>query len=234
MKFIVIFAVLSAALLGCGGGGGANASGTRTGSTTSAAAANQGASLCGLEVGAQVLSGLVTQVHDGDTLTLSVAGTAHPIRPDRIDAPELAQPFGSQSQMQLQSAVPGKAVKVAYSKTDQYDRIVGAVFTDSCRYINLDQGASGLAWFYKACQCEISPALRLQFAQAHNTAVAANLGLWVQAEPEAPWFYRNCSEPATPVCPDAPAASPTPTCYSGPHGGTHTITADGHKDYSGC
>ena len=219
--------------------------------------------LCGVDVGSKILQGLVTNVHDGDTLTLSVSGTAYQIRLDSIDAPELAQPFGDLSQRTLAGSLLGKQVKVAYSKTDQYDRIVGAVFTDSCQYVNLSQVVAGLAWFYKAYQCEVTAATRIQFNEAQNIAVAEKKGLWMQSDPEAPWFYRNGVEPVTPTCasdlattsaspalsfvgPTTVASSASPIavsgtqpasskiCYTGPRGGTYTLTANRKKDYSGC
>lgn len=277
MRNIFICAFVSALLMGCGGGGAGNP-GACSGSpssctqndappaasaTSGAATSIQGATLCGVDVGAKLLEGAVTAVHDGDTLTVTSAGTVYKIRLDSIDAPELAQPFGSLSQSTLANAVLGKSVKVAYSKTDQYDRIVGAVFTDSCQYVNLNQVRAGLAWFYKAYQCEVSAAVRHQFIQAQDTAVAAKTGLWAQSDPEAPWFFRNGSEPVTPVCKsDAPtwsassaltsvglttaansattvpvssaASASTQTCYTGPRGGTYTLTASGNKNYGGC
>lgn len=249
MRTILACVLTSALLLGCGGG--------ESNSGGSTASSTQGATLCGVDVGEKLLEGSVTNVHDGDTVTLSSAGTSHQIRLDSIDAPELAQPFGSLSQGTLAKEVLGKTVKVAYSKTDQYGRIVGSVFTDSCQYVNLNQVSAGLAWFYKAYQCEISEAVRNQFAQAQEKAVEAKSGLWAQTDPEAPWFYRNGSEPVTPVCASAspawsgnsalttaglttPANSATTLagsneiCYTGPRGGTYTLTATGNKNYSGC
>lgn len=275
MRHILVCVFTGALLLGCGGGeGGADAcsggaaacttSGSKPAGTTGSASGEtasegRGTTLCGVEVGNKLLEGLVTQVHDGDTVTLSSAASVYQIRLDGIDAPELAQPFGSLSQSALSRAVLGKSVKVAYSKTDQYGRIVGAVFTDSCQYVNLEQVSTGLAWFYKAYQCEISEPARLQFLQAQDKAVQEKAGLWAQSNPEAPWFYRNGSEPVTPVCTSGasawtansaltsvgattPANSATPigsaaspqTCYTGPRGGTYTLTASGNKDYGGC
>lgn len=275
MKTMLACVFTGALLLGCGGGeggsggcsgGGANcaqngsqpaaSAGLASGGTASA---TQGTTLCGVDVGDKLLQGSVTNVHDGDTVTLSSAASAYQIRLDSMDAPELAQPFGSLSQGALAKAVLGKSVKVAYSKTDQYGRIVGAVFTDRCQYVNLDQVSAGLAWFYKAYQCEISEAVRHQFMQAQDDAVQAKSGLWAQSDPEAPWFYRNGSEPVTPACssgapvwsanaalsdvgPATPANSATTsgstgsprTCYTGPRGGTYTLTASGGKNYSGC
>jgi endonuclease YncB( thermonuclease family) len=258
MKSIVVYVFAIALLAGCGGGGSSGESGTAASNQTSPSQAINtipSAKLCGVDVGAKLLEGTVTAVHDGDTLTLNSGGTATKIRLDSIDAPELAQPFGNTSQIALSGAVLGKPVKVAYTKTDQYDRIVGAVFTDSCQYVNLNQVSTGMAWFYKAYQCEISAAVRLQFSQAQDRAAAADLGLWAQVDPEAPWFFRNGSEPVTPVCksdaaqssastaltatgPTTPANHVTTTstviCYTGPRGGTYTLNANGTKNYSGC
>lgn len=250
------FSVALALLAACGGGsGGAGNSAFCTGSAcsstaatasqNSAVSATSGATLCGVDVGPKLLEGAVTSVHDGDTITLSSGGAVYHIRLDSIDAPELAQPFGNTSQSALSAAVLGRPVKVAYTKTDQYDRIVGAVFTDSCQYVNLNQVATGMAWFYKAYQCEISAAVRAQFLQTQGSAAAADLGLWAQVEPQAPWFYRNGFEPVTPVCTaeannSTPVAVSTATatstviCYTGPRGGTYTLNANGTRNYSGC
>ena len=100
----------------------------------------------------------------------------------------------------MERLVLGKTVTVAYTQTDQYGRIVGAVFTDNCQYVNLEQVATGMAWFYKAYQCEISADLRAKFSQAQDSVVSSKLGLWSETDPEAPWFYRNGVEPETPVC----------------------------------
>ncbi|MEC5213560.1 endonuclease YncB(thermonuclease family) [Polaromonas sp. CG_9.5] len=253
MKNILIL-VFASVLAGCGGGDGANGPATPVVTPPTSAA-----TVCGIEAGPKLLQGAVTAVHDGDTLTLSVAGVSHKVRLDSIDAPELAQPFGYVSQSALSTSVLGKSVKVAYAQTDQYDRIVGAVFTDNCQYVNLSQVATGMAWFYKAYQCEVSATVRQQFTQAQDQAVESRSGLWVQNDPEAPWFYRNGTEPVTPTCKSdlpawasttalaavgattaansstpVPGANGTAICYTGPRGGTYTLTATGSKNYGGC
>ena len=52
-----------------------------------------GAGYCGVPSGAQRIAGKVTSVHDGDTITVN----GESIRLGSIDAPELAQAYGSQS-----------------------------------------------------------------------------------------------------------------------------------------
>ena len=268
MNISLVVSVIATLLLTACGGGGPNA-GTCLGGAEVCNAGSSGSSappaapmvskLCGFDVGPQTLTGIVVSVHDGDTARISSGGTEYSIRLDSIDAPELAQPYGSNAQATLSSLIMDKNVTVAYSKSDQYGRIVGAIFTESCQYANLQQVAIGMAWFYKAYQCEISASSRLAFQQAQDNAASKKLGLWAQTDPEAPWFFRNGNEPVTPTCTsDLPtwaqytalsSSGPTtngntsttvstPTgsaiCYTGPRGGTYTITANGNKNYSGC
>lgn len=168
-----------------------------------------GTSLCGYQVGSQRIYGTVTNVHDGDTVTIG----SQNIRLDSIDAPELTQTYGTQAQKTLETIVLGKPVTVAYTKLDKYGRTVGAVFTSDCTYVNLRQVAIGSAWFYRAYQCEISAESRNAFAAAEDAANAADLGLWAgPATP--PWVYRNGVSPVAPVCSaSAPvwAGNPAPT-----------------------
>lgn len=207
MLRMLLCAIASMLLGACGGGGGAGDAadgGTPPRDATTQAAPM--ATVCGRQVGASMIVGTVSGVQDGDTLTVQSAGTPYSIRLDGIDAPELAQPFGPESKEALSAATLGRQVSVAYSKLDRYGRVVGAVFTDTCDFANLRQLATGMAWFYKAYQCELAHSVRSSFAAAQDAAVQARLGLWRQDTPEAPWFHRNGSEPATPVCSgDAPA-----------------------------
>jgi endonuclease YncB( thermonuclease family) len=152
--------------------------------------------VCGYELGTQRLDGTVSHVQDGDTITVN----GMTVRLDSIDAPELAQSYGPQSQATLSALVLGKTVKVAYAKSDRYGRVVGSVFASGCKYINLEQVRTGNAWYYRAYQCEISAAARYQFDSAETTAKSAHKGLWAELAPVAPAVYRNGMSPDIPVC----------------------------------
>ncbi len=261
MKTLTASAALGVSMLMAGCGGGGPNAGTCYGSDevcfpdqSNSSTAVTIPTYCGYQAGQYTLTGVVSNVHDGDTVTVVVDGKNNSIRLDSIDAPELTQPYGVDSRDDLAARVLNQSVTVAYTKRDQYDRIVGAIFGSGCEYFNLYQVAAGNAWFYKAYQCEISAELRGQFAAAQNNASANQLGLWALASPEAPWFYRNGTEPVTPTCnSDLPlwATSYSPpvtqtvaggtssgtgssTCYVGPRGGTYTLTANGNKNYGGC
>ena len=201
--YIVFALVLSA----CGGGGGGDAGNVQTPASSQAPTSTSLQALpvpintyCGYSVGATLVSGTVISVHDGDTVKISTLSGVRDIRLEGIDAPELAQPYGPQSQANLSALVLNKPVTVAYSKLDQYGRVVGTVFTSSCQLANLTQLHAGAAWFYKAYQCEQTASLRSLYAVAQTTASESRLGLWAATDPEAPWYFRNGREPATPVC----------------------------------
>lgn len=152
---------------------------------------------CALLPGEQRLQGTVTEVLDGDTLTV---GGAHRIRLSGIDAPELSQAFGPQSRSALKAMVQGQTVSVAYADTDRYGRLLGHVFASGCLDVNLRQVRTGSAWFYRAYQCDLSAAERTALALAEQLARASHEGLWAETSPVAPWLYRNGSEPEVPVC----------------------------------
>lgn len=150
---------------------------------------------CGYVLPSKLISGVVSSVHDGDTIKIGSTS----VRLDSIDAPELAQTYGVQSRDNLAALVLYREVTVFYSKIDKYGRTVGSVFTNDCTYVNLQQVRSGSAWHYKQYQCEQAASVRSVFAAAQTAAEAADVGLWAfVATP--PWVYRNGTDPVAPTC----------------------------------
>lgn len=146
------------------------------------------ASLC---VQADVVSGKVVRVADGDTITvLDAQMQQHKIRLAGIDAPERRQAFGQRSREFLASLVAAQQVEVETEKTDKYGRSVGKVLLQG-RDVNLAVVAAGLAWHYKEYESEQSPADRLLYSNAEQEARDLRKGLWVDPAPEAPWDWRH-------------------------------------------
>ena len=105
--------------------------------------------LCTCFAQAEVLSGRVAKIADGDTLTvLDKSNRQHKIRLVGIDAPERGQPFGTVSRQNLADLVFGKTVAVEWHKQDRYQRVLGKVLLDG-QDVNLKQIKAGLAWHYK-------------------------------------------------------------------------------------
>jgi endonuclease YncB( thermonuclease family) len=190
MLRLLVF-IIAVALSACGGGDGASFA-PETGNTH-----------CGVSVGKQRIIGMVTSVHDGDTVTVG----GEPIRLASIDAPELDQAFGPSSRANLSAMVLGQTVTVTYAEKDRFDRVVGTVFKTDCTNVNLKMVQEGAAWYYEAFQCEIDLRQRQAYAAAQAQARASPRGLW-SADAVAPWLHRNGVDAKVPnSCPNGDAAS---------------------------
>ena len=131
------------------------------------------------------LVGRVVKVSDGDTITiLDSSKTQHKIRLHGIDAPEKKQAFGNASRKFLAGLVANREVRVAWSKRDRYQRILGTVFVDG-KDVNLEMLKVGMAWHYK--KYDSTPA----YAQAESEARAAKRGLWQEKNPTEPEEFRK-------------------------------------------
>lgn len=154
------------------------------------------------QVFADVVTGKVVGVTDGDTITVLDSGQQqHKIRVSGIDAPEKKQPFGQRSKENLSRLVFGKEVDVQWSKHDRYQRIVGKVMVadPNCKSTvcpkTLDAGFGqitvGLAWWYRKYAKEQSSEDASRYEVAEDDAHARRAGLWTDTEPTAPWDWRK-------------------------------------------
>ena len=151
--------------------------------------------------GAEVLTGHVVGVTDGDTITvLDAAKVQHKIRVAGIDAPEKKQAFGQVSKENLSRLVFEKEVDIEWTKLDRYKRIVGKVLVASPNCASacsrsfdagLSQVSAGLAWWYRKYAKE-QPADDLpKYEKAELGAQSRHQGLWGDKSPIAPWDWRK-------------------------------------------
>ncbi len=154
---------------------------------------------------ADILSGRVVAVADGDTITvLDSSNRQHKVRLSGIDAPEKAQPFGNKSKQHLAQLIYDKAVIVEWTKRDRYGRIVGKVLVISpelcpstrpdCQSLidtGLAQITGGLAWHYKKYEGEQTVEDRQLYSDAEAKARAQRTGLWEDSNPAPPWEWRH-------------------------------------------
>jgi endonuclease YncB( thermonuclease family) len=129
--------------------------------------------------------GRVVSVHDGDTLTVLVESRQMKIRLADIDAPELGQPFGSNSKRSLSDMCFGKIASVDVRTHDRYQRAVAQV-TCAGTDANAEQVRRGYAWAYARYARRDSPLHSLQ-AQAQS----AQRGLWSDSTAVPPWEWRK-------------------------------------------
>lgn len=146
---------------------------------------------------AEVLSGQVTGVTDGDTII--VRGTdavEHTVRLAGIDAPEYTQPHGRRARSNLAALIAGKSVTVEYRKRDRWQRLVGRVYFEG-RDVNLKQVIDGYAWHFRRFGREQGAAERQLYRSAEKHARAQRIGLWVDPRPVPPWKWRMVKRGAT-------------------------------------
>ena len=138
------------------------------------------------------------KVSDGDTIWVAdESGKRTKIRMNKIDAPELNQPFGKESADRLAALVLGKYITLESSGKDQYGRSLDVVFietnttTHAKMDVNLQLVKEGLAWHYYT---DHTPA----YTNAENEAKAKKIGLWGGSNPINPYQWRKMRIPAAP------------------------------------
>ena len=135
---------------------------------------------------AQVLSGKVVKIADGDTFTLLVNNHDQvKVRLDGIDTPENKQSFGNKAKQYLSSMIWGVPVTVKVLKKDRYGRSIGKVSTAKVKDVNLEMIKAGYAWHYKEYNKDKS------YASAENNARKRKLGIWKDKNPIKPQVFRK-------------------------------------------
>jgi endonuclease YncB( thermonuclease family) len=134
----------------------------------------------------------VVGVSDGDTMTVLVDKKPIKIRLEGIDAPEAKQSFGNRSKQALSDLVFGKEVRVKKTGEDRFGRSLGFVSRDGID-INAKMIQDGWAWHYKKYNRDS------KLADLELEARVAKRGLWSEANPLAPWDFRDRQKPKRPA-----------------------------------
>lgn len=133
---------------------------------------------------AKELRGKVLRITDGDTIVVQQNNKQFRVRLVNIDAPERGQPYGRWATNKLKAIINNRPVTVRYQKKDQYNRILGRVYTAEGE-VNREMVSQGAAWVYKRYNSDDAlPALQ-------NDAKANKRGLWQETNPVPPWEWRR-------------------------------------------
>ena len=124
------------------------------------------------------------RVVDGDTIRAEAKGKEIKIRLVEIDAPEINQPFGTQSKNYLKRLLNEKDVTLIAQGEDRYGRTLGAIYANG-ESANALMIKSGFAWVYDRYVKDSS------LYKYQDQAKAENLGLWQAKDPIAPWVWRK-------------------------------------------
>lgn len=135
---------------------------------------------------AQILTGKVVRIADGDSFTLLVEGKNQiRIRLHGIDCPERGQPYSRVAKDFTRDLLSRGSVKVEQTDVDRYGRVVGIVIINDSINLNERLLQAGLAWHYS--NFDKNPDWRRLEAIARQERV----GLWKESNPTAPWDYRK-------------------------------------------
>jgi len=140
---------------------------------------------------AEVLTGRVIKIADGDTITI-LDGDNHQyrVRVAGIDAPERKQPYYEASKQNLARLAFGRTATVEWRKHDKYRRIVGNVRVAG-EDVGLAQVRAGLAWWYRDFARDQTPQDRKLYEAAELDARGSRLGLWRDPAPLEPKRARH-------------------------------------------
>ncbi len=136
-------------------------------------------------VPAAELSGFVTDVQDGDSLTLVSGKATYRVRLSGIDAPELKQPRGMESRASLVALCRARPATAEMEGKDRYGRVL-ATLTCAGVDANAEQVRQGWAWVYTRYAPKDSPLYGFE-----GEARRARRGLWADADTVSPWEWRN-------------------------------------------
>lgn len=140
---------------------------------------------------AGVLTGRIGSIADGDSFTLIANdGRRIGVRIGGIDAPERGQPHADRARDNLARLLALGALEIEPIKTDPYGRQVARVRARG-EDVALSQIEAGLAWHFVRYAADQSPDERERYARAQRDARQAGRGLWADAQPLAPWIYRQ-------------------------------------------
>jgi len=142
-------------------------------------------------VPAEMLTGRIVSISDGDTLTLLDAEhVPHKIRVAGIDAPEKKQPFGEKSKTSLSALAHNRTADADCRKIDRYRRNVCVVFVGG-KDIGHEQIKAGMAWWYQQYAKEQTKQERIDYEHAEFLAKLHRYGLWSSKNPTPPWEWRH-------------------------------------------
>jgi len=143
----------------------------------------------------------VTNVVDGDTIDVEIAGQTFRVRYIGMNTPERGQPFFSESTAANEQLVAGQTVRLEkdVSETDRYGRLLRYVYLQDGTFVNAELVRLGYAQ-----AATYPPDIKHQelFLQLQAEARNAGRGLWAQPA-------------STPTPVPAPTATPQPALPAG-------------------
>ena len=132
------------------------------------------------------VDGFVVAVPEGDAITVQGRRQRVSVRLSDIDAPELNQPFGSESRESLAALALGRNVRCVERGRDRFGRPASR-----CKLNDVDVSAEqvrrGMAWFFARYRNDD------RLRQLEGEARSERRGLWKDRRAVPPWMWSSLS-----------------------------------------
>lgn len=128
----------------------------------------------------------VLSVVDGDTINVLRENARERVIFYGIDCPERDQPFGDEARKFTDDRCWKKTVSMDDRGRDSKGRTIAVIFLSDGTNLNQELVKQGLAWWSDKYAPQDAT-----LKQLHAVARAAHTGLWADANPVAPWLWRN-------------------------------------------
>jgi endonuclease YncB( thermonuclease family) len=129
---------------------------------------------------------VVTDVADGDTITVKIDGIETKMRLFGIDCPESGQQYGRAAKRAIAQILSGRDIKVEILGYDRYDRALAVVYADG-KSVNEIMVKAGYAWvFEKYCNREFCD----EWTTYQDEARRSSMAIWSSEKPIPPWEWR--------------------------------------------
>lgn len=141
--------------------------------------------LCSIFGTAEVISGRVVTVIDGNTVEIVAEDNeTYKIQLHGIDCPELGQQYGEKAKRLLEKLLLEKSVSVQMKGKDRWGTRLGVIIIDGEVDPRFELLEEGLAW-----TSEVNPNPELEGLR--EKAKEKRKGLWKENNPTPPWTYRR-------------------------------------------
>ncbi|HYG02205.1 MAG TPA: thermonuclease family protein [Chryseosolibacter sp.] len=127
----------------------------------------------------------VTSVQDGDTVEIMWNDQKILVRLYGVDCPEDGQGFSTKAKQYTDAVCRNKNVKVIKRTMDVHGRIIGDIILPDGKDLAKELLKFGYAWHYKEYSDD------KDLAALEMEARRQKKGLWVEANPMAPWEYKK-------------------------------------------